>query len=76
MAKPYSKLRHAMDDADISREDIACKLKCSRAYIDQRFRCEYPWTMKDAYTVLDMLKIPCSEISEYFPNEELKRRTA
>ena len=76
MAKPYSKLRHAMDDADISREDIACKLKCSRAYVDQRFRCEHPWTMKDAYTVLDMLKIPYSEVSEYFPNEKIKRRTA
>lgn len=75
MAKPYSKLRHALDDADISREDIACKLKCSRAYVDQRFRCEHSWTIDNAYTILDLLKIPHSEMAEYFPNERINRRT-
>ena len=74
MAKPYSKLRHALDDADISREDIARALGWSESYVHQRFRCEFPWTIEDAYIILSMLNISTSEMAEYFPNEKMTGR--
>ena len=67
MAKPYSKLRHAMDDADIDREAICKALDKSTTYVAQRFQRKYPWTMDDAYAILHLLQIPESSISEYFP---------
>ena len=67
MAKPYSKLRHAMDDADIDREAICKALDKSTTYVAQRFQCKYPWTIEDAYAILQLLQIPESSISEYFP---------
>ena len=74
MAKPYRMLRHAMDDADISRADIAMAIKRHPTYVDQRFRCEFPWTVKDAYIILDRLNVPASEMAVYFPNEKIKGR--
>lgn len=67
MAKPYSKLRHAMDDADIEREDICRALGKSTTYVAQRFQCKYPWTLEDAYIILGMLGIPDGCMVEYFP---------
>lgn len=73
MGKPYSRLRHALDDADISRQDIANRLGRSIVYVNQRFRCEFPWTMSDAYEILEMLKEPAEKLAELFPNERIKR---
>lgn len=74
MAKPYSKLRHALDDADITRADIAREIGRHQTYVDQRFRCEFPWTVEDAYTILGMLGEPAGRMTEYFPNEKIKGR--
>lgn len=67
MAKPYSKLRHAMDDADIDRKAICAALDKSTTYVAQRFQRKYPWTIEDAYTILGMLGIPAEHMAEYFP---------
>lgn len=67
MAKPYSKLRHAMDDADLEREDICRALGKSTTYVAQRFQRKYPWTIEDAYTILQLLQIPEGMMTEFFP---------
>lgn len=67
MARPYSKLRHAMDDADIDREAICKLLGKSTTYVAQRFQNKYPWTIEDAYLILSMLQIPAAQMTEYFP---------
>lgn len=76
MAKPYNKLRHALDDADITRADIAREIGRHQTYVDQRFRCEFPWTVEDAYIILAMLQLPAGLMTEYFPNEKIKGRRA
>jgi len=69
MAKPYAKLRHALDDADISRADIQQRLGRGKGltYVAQRFQGERPWTLDDAYVILDMLGEPPNRIAEFFP---------
>ena len=67
MAKPYSKLRHAMDDADVDRAAICKALDKSTTYVAQRFQCKYSWTLEDAYGILRLLNIPAGLIAEYFP---------
>lgn len=74
MAKPYSKLRHAMDDADIDREAICKVLDKSTTYVAQRLQCKYSWTVEGAYRILNMLGVPDAQMVEYFPNEKIKGR--
>jgi hypothetical protein len=67
MAKLYSKLRHALDDADIDRPYIAKTLGVSNSYVGCRFVGRYPWTVEDAYKILDLLGEPAEKMTEYFP---------
>lgn len=67
MAKPYSKLRHALEDADIDRADICAKLHKSPTYVAHRFTLHQPWTLDDAYSILEMLGEPSDKLPYYFP---------
>ena len=74
MAKPYRMLRHAMDAADRTRDDLSRALGRSATYISQRFQGMRSWTLDDIYIILDMLNVPASEMAVYFPNEKIKGR--
>jgi len=76
MAKPYRKLRHKMDDMDVSRKDVAKQINRHVTYVDQRLRCEHSWTIQDAYRILKFLNVSPDEISDYFPDEKIKSRGA
>ena len=70
MPKPFSKLRHALEDADISRVDIAVKLGKSRSYVDERMRGERAFSIRDAYAIIDVLNAPVTELAAYFPRTD------
>lgn len=70
MAKPFSKLRHALDDADVSRADLAARLGKSRSYVDERMRGERAFSIHDAYTIIEVLDVPVAELASYFPKAD------
>lgn len=70
MPKPFSRLRHALEDADVTRVDIAEKLGKSRSYVDERLRGERAFSIRDAYTIIDVLKVPVTELATYFPRTD------
>lgn len=73
MPKPFAKLRYAMEEADIDRSDIAYAIGRETAYVNQRFRCLYPWKLDEIYAILDLLKLSPSLMAEYFPRERVDR---
>ena len=73
MPKPFAKLRYAMEEADIERADIARLIGREAAYVNQRFRGEYPWKLDEIYAILDLLKVSPSLMAEYFPKEKVAR---
>ena len=76
MPKPFSKLRYAMEEADVDRADIALVLGRDVSYVNQRFRCMYPWKLDEIYAILDLLKIPYALMAEYFPKEKVAKSRA
>ena len=73
MPKPFAKLRYAMEEADIERADIANAIGREISYVNQRFRCMYPWKLEEMYIILDLLKASPSLMAEYFPKEKVAR---
>lgn len=65
--KRYKRLRAAMSAAGVTGQDIARRLDCSGNTISARMTGRVPWSMSDAYMVLDMLSLPSDQIYTYFP---------
>lgn len=62
---------------DRRAEDIANVLGKSNSYVSSRMNGRYPWTLDDAYIILDFLNLEAADILKYFPpTEKKKRKTA
>ena len=69
--KRYSKLRGALVAKSIDQEYLAEKLNRSVWYVTQRMCGHDDWTLGEMYALMDLLRIPYSEMHEYFPKEGL-----
>ncbi len=67
MKRPFAKLRHAIEDADLSHSEFASRIGIGHTALSQRLNCRKQWTLGEMYAALDTLKLPHSELSEYFP---------
>lgn len=67
MARKYQKLRTALFEAEIDQATVAYKLKRSSRYVSERMTGKYPWTVEDAYLILEMLEEPKERLTELFP---------
>ena len=65
--KPHAKLRGALVAANIDQKYLARKLLLSRKCVSQRMTGKYPWTMDEAYAIMDLLRIPYDQMALYFP---------
>lgn len=65
--KRHKRLRAAMCAAGVTGQDIARRLDCSGNSVSARMTGRVPWSMSDAYTILDMLGLPSDQIYTYFP---------
>lgn len=74
--KKFKLLRLKMYDQDVTQEDIANYITrvlnntCSISHISDLFNGGSSWRMDEAYAVLDLFKIPHSELHKYLPKEE------
>lgn len=67
MARPHAKLRGALVAAGIDERHLARKLLRGTAYISQRMMGKKPWPIDEAYTILDLIRIPHDQLPVYFP---------
>lgn len=65
--KPHRKLRRMLAASDIDEECLARKLLRGRKYISTRMMGHMPWTLDECYQILDLLRLPHSELPNYFP---------
>lgn len=65
----FKKLKIAMFSHDVTQAFICKKLGLSQTYLTNRFNGSLPFTIEDIYNICDLLKIPYSEITDYFPKK-------
>ena len=65
--KYYKKLRAKMFVDGITQERLGELLELSTCTISAHFSGRIKWHIDQIYAVCDCLKIPYTEISEYFP---------
>lgn len=65
----FQKLRRALKESDIDESYLARRLLLSESTVSFRMTAKYPWKIDECYQIMDMLKLPHSELSEYFPKD-------
>lgn len=65
--KKYRKLRTRMYELDVDQGWLAQKMGTTRVYISNRFCGKSKWAVDEMYRVCRLLKIPPSEMLDYFP---------
>ena len=75
--KGNDKLREAMKENGISQEYLGELLNLSSSCISKRMRGVVEWRINEIYEVLDILRIPYSQLQEYFPpkHKEVRKFT-
>ncbi len=73
--KKFKLLRLKMYDQGVTQEDIAEHIAqalgntCSVSHISGLFNGRSSWRLDEAYAVLDLFKVPHSELYKYFPKD-------
>jgi len=67
--KPYVKLRTAIMMADKKQEELAAAIAVNPTTLSKKMTAKAAWTMWEAYRMCEILNIPDSELTEYFPKE-------
>lgn len=67
--KPYVKLRTAMMIAEKKQEELAAAIAVNPTTFSKKMTAKAAWTMWEAYKMCELLHIPESELTEYFPKE-------
>ena len=65
--RPYHKLKCRMFEQEVRQEDIAKDLGVSKTFVSRRMTGKDQWELDVVYKVCDILAIPYTEISVYWP---------
>lgn len=63
----FRTLRAEMVKQNVTRDDLAKWLGCSKATLCANFTGRRSFSLQDVYIIMDKLNLPYSEISAYFP---------
>lgn len=69
MKTRYIDLRNALRDAGITHLEVAKALGISETSMSFRFSGRYPFTLAEAYVILDLLGRPYSDLPRLFPKD-------
>lgn len=69
MKTRYIDLRNALRDAGITHAALAAELGISETSMSFRFSGRYPFTLEEAYKILDLLERPYSDLPRLFPKD-------
>lgn len=65
----YSELRAAFRDAGIHQAEIAAEINLSETSMCHRMQGRYPFTLTEAYAILDILNRPYTDLPRLFPKD-------
>lgn len=67
MAEMYTVLQRQMKERRINASELAEIIGKSPSYVSTRFSGAQPWTMDDAYKIMEVMGINAKHISKLFP---------
>lgn len=65
--KPYFKLRQQLFALGLTQEELCREIGRGEQYVSFRMSGKKPFTVDDAYKILELLEIPDSRFTEFFP---------
>lgn len=71
----YTVLRGLMASNDYNQEQLGRKLSLSRASVGHRMVGITPFTLDEAYTILDLFHTPHTRLHEVFPKDGIPNPT-
>lgn len=81
--KPYFKLRQQLFALGLTQEELCREIGRGEQYVSFRMSGKKPFTVDDAYKILELLEIPDYRFTEFFPkgggewnDNQRDRRTA
>lgn len=68
--KPYYELRKEMSGCRVYQKDLASAIGRGTSYVSDRMTLKNKrgFSVREAYRILDLLELPHSKFSFYFPN--------
>lgn len=65
--KPYFKLRQQLFALGMTQEELCREIGKGQQYMSHRLTGKKPFTVDEAYKILEILDIPDSRLTEFFP---------
>lgn len=65
----YRKLRGKLREMGIDQKYLAGFFGISQASVSHRFTGSVPWTIPEAYTIMNLIQEPCERLHEFFPRD-------
>lgn len=65
--RKHGKLRAAMLEANMTRQNLAVATGLSPSTIDARMAGRVPWTITECHRIMRYLDLPLESMAEYFP---------
>ena len=65
----YVELRNAIRDAGIYQAEIAARIGLSETSMCHRMQGKYPFTISEAYAILDIIDRPYTDLPRLFPKD-------
>ena len=74
MIKPYRRLRFELHERDIDQSILADRLGRGDSYISDRMTGKNPWTLREAFAMMQLIDAPLEQIADYFPPADVMRK--
>ena len=74
MPKTHARLRGLMMQNDYDQHQLARKLGIGITNMNQKINYHTPFTIEEAYTILDLFGVPTEQLHEVFPRAVTVRK--
>ena len=74
MIKPYRRLRFELHERDIDQSVLAGRLGRGDSYISDRMTGKSPWSLREAFELMQIIDAPLEQIADYFPPADVMRK--
>ena len=68
--KKHMALRKRMLEKDVSQRELAKRIGMSVAWFSQKMTGKHPFSISEAWEIMELLSISPEKMAQYFPNYE------
>ena len=67
MSRPYKILRNLIDAHELTQEQVADYIGCSKSAVSHKLNLHNAWTCDEMWKIMELFKQPPSKLHELFP---------